>query len=198
MLERINATMKYYRNDQITDGRPNLTAWFQGMRACEPARNISSDDLSHALAIPPQIGPVDFMRERSKVSLDVDTRRAKHMLNDGPEGQFARSEAAKALCRNFDAVVKDACKGTRVDPGFADRVALAARAIANVLVDPDTLESTEENIRRELQGSGVILVVAAVQFMRSRCCSPRDMSIDAQVQFCGAINWLVRCLGEEP
>lgn len=115
ILERMSATVKYFRNWDVSEGRPNLTAWYAAMKNWESARYIAADAFSSANSIPPQVGAVSFMRERNYVSLGVDASRSLHMPNDGPESQQLREEAAERLCTNLNAVVEDARKGAQLN-----------------------------------------------------------------------------------
>lgn len=198
ILMRISSTLKYFRNMDPAEGRPNLTAWYNAMYTWEPSRKLMSDDISYALSIPPQIGTVRFLPQRTEVSTNIDKARAKHILNDGDERKADRLEAAERFLNNFEAVFKDACKGANTIDISKPAVDLAFRAIGGVLVDPDTLENLEMALKDEIVEDDRAAVCAALRFMRSRACTPRDMTVDGLEQFCGAINWCIRTLGLEP
>jgi len=158
---------------------------------------MSSDDWTHIGALPPQIGPVRFTKTRSAASLAVETSRALHVLNDGPERRFERNQAAAAICRNHDLVVKDAIRGGQVSETDHVYVDKAFRILAAVLFNPDILEKLEDLARTEIPVRSWTVIGDAVRFERARCCSPRDMPIRAMEQFCGAINWFLRTLKQD-
>lgn len=119
------------------------------------------------------------------------------MLNDGPEGKIPRSQAGAAICRNHKAVVKDAITGGKVPEMDYAHIDNAFRIMSQVLFDPDLLEVLEDRVRKEIPKGSWGIVGNAIRFERARCCAPRDMPIHAMRQFCGAINWLLRTLGQE-
>lgn len=196
-FERSNSSLKYWRNIDMTEGRPNLKAWFEAWGKWEPSMYLRSDDWTHIGALPPQIGPVKFVKNRALISIKVETARTLHVLNDGPEGKMARNMAAAALCRNSRLVVNDAINGMRAAAADHRHVDNALRIIAQVLFDPDLLEVLEERARLEIPDSSRGIVGDCIRFERARCCSPRDMPIVAMEQFCGAINWLLVTLRQE-
>lgn len=158
---------------------------------------LRSDDWTHIGALPPQIGPVRFTKTRSPQSLGVETSRKFHMLNDGPERRLERNQAAAAICRNHDIVVKDAIRGGKVPETDHIYVDKAFRILAAVLFNPDILEKLEEQAKVEIPVRAWKIIGDAVRFERARCCAPRDMSIRAMEQFAGAINWFLGTLKQE-
>lgn len=197
ILERSQSSLKYWRNYNILVGRPNLKRWFDNYEKSSPAIYLRSDDWTHIGALPPQIGPVHFLKMRSAISYSVETNRSKHVLNDGPERRIERNMAATAMHRNSALVVKDAIRGGNVPEEDHVHVDHAFRIMAQVLFDPDLLEVLEERARVEIPKTSWKLVGDAVRFERARCCSPRDMPVLSMEQFCGAINWFLRTLEQE-
>ncbi len=140
------------------------------MKEWEPASKIAADEFSSANSVSLQIGPFKFMPRRTEVSLNIDAQRSMYLLDDGPERQYARNEAAESLCFNVAAVVEDATKGSGMDEGLAPLLFMACRSIAGAL------ETAEEAVVQKFYGDSVRHVVAALKFMRQRCCCPRDMT----------------------
>eukprot|EP00171_Calliarthron_tuberculosum_P017944 IDg17944t1 len=157
-----------------------------------------SDDISYALSIPPQIGNVSFLLQRNDISRNVDNERSKYVMNDGLEKQYARNEAAERLLINFDAVVDDARNGSNDGSLPFSTLSLACRAIASVLQDPDALETVESQLKENIETVHLPAVIDALKFIRKRCCTPRDMTIDGLEQFCGAINWCIMLFEHDP
>lgn len=197
VLERARSSLKYWRNLDITEGRPNLTNWFRQWDNWPPALYLRSDDWTHIGALPPQIGPVRFLRTRSPISLSVDNSRTLLVLNDGPERAVERNIAASNLCRNWNIVFKDAIRGSKADEGDHPHIDNALRIIAQVLFDPDLLEVLEQRARTEIPRKSWPVVGDAIRFERIRCCAPRDMPLHSMEQFSGAINWLLRVLEQD-
>lgn len=197
IFERSRSSLKYWRNIDITDARPNLTAWFEAWERWEPSSYLRSDDWTHIGALPPQIGPVRFVRNRNDASYLVETVRQLYMLNDGSESRLSRHIAAARLSANGELVVRDAIMGMKVPEDDHRHVDNALRIIAQVLLDPDMLEALEGRIRKEIPKASWETVGGAVRFERARCCAPRDMPLASMKQFCGAINWMLKTLGQK-
>ena len=103
-MSSTGAVLRFAVGDELHNG-------FDAMEKWEPYANLRSDDLTHVLALPPQIGPCKFSGERGTASLNVDRYRALAILNDGEEARKERLEACGALVRNHKAVVADAVRG---------------------------------------------------------------------------------------
>lgn len=195
-MERIRSSVAYWRNADILEGRPALTKWFAAMEAWPVYANHRSDDLSHVLALPPQIGRVTFKEPREQISLNIDRARSLHVLNDSEEGKAARDEAAAALVRNHDLILPDAITGCDADEAARPHVDKALCTLVQALSNPDELENIEKSLASEIPDSMKSTVSDCLRFERGRCCTPRDMSVAALVQFSGAINWAIRALHE--
>lgn len=199
-MERIESSVKYWNNIIIRE-KSRIREWFEAMERWEPYNRMRSDDLTHVLALPPQIGRCRFQGTRKAESLSVDRFRKLAILNDGSDGEPARLEACAALVRNHEAVLKDAMDGAGADeknPSLTDSVGFGFRAAAEVLLDPDHLEAMEEAVQKNIAEEYRSLVASAARFERQRCCTPRDMCVDAAVQFYGSMNWLIRVLEKDP
>lgn len=196
-LERIRSSVAYWRNLDIELGRPKLAAWFAAMEAWTPFANHRSDDKTHILCLPPQFGPVKFLKERTDISTMIDRRRALHVLNDGPEGANSRLTAAAAMVRNADLIVKDAMKGSKGGMSEEQYMDAAFRIIVSVLMDPARLEEAEKCLLAVVPASSRKVVAEGMRFERERCCTPRDMPVLAMHQFAGAMNWGASVLDAE-
>ena len=182
---------------EITEGRPNLKAWFDAWENWPPAVYLRSDAWTHIGALPPQIGPVRFNKTRDAKSMSVETARLLHILNDGPERKEARHQAASAICRNSELVIKDAIRGGKVPEKYHKYVDLSFQIMVQVLTNPDRLEDLEDQLRETIPQDAWKVIGNAIRFERIRCCAPRDMPIWAMEQFCGAINWILRTLEQQ-
>lgn len=197
ILERSRSALRYWRNLEVTEGRPRLGRWFEAWEQWDPAIYLRSDDWTHIGALPPQIGPIRFFQSRADISLNIDVERSMHILNDGLDGKLARDQAGAAVCRNHMLVVKDAIMGVGVPGQDHGHVDTAFRIMTHVLLDPEALGASELRIRKEIPRSSWAIVGNSLRFERSRCCAPRDMSVLAMRQFCGAVNWALRSLGQD-
>lgn len=203
-LERTRSSILYWRSVDIIDADrwPSLAAWFAAMERLPLWANCRSDDLSHVLALPPQIGPCTFVGDRSAASLAIDRARSLFVLNDGDDAaaRAVRAVAAAALVNNREAVVKDALKGIKAKGNAAVGADVEAgfRAAVAVLADPVGLEAVEVHLAAPGALGDRAAVAAAARYERQRACTPRDMTPAGLAQFCGAMNWLVRACGEEP
>eukprot|EP00182_Erythrolobus_australicus_P002991 CAMPEP_0185837318 /NCGR_PEP_ID=MMETSP1353-20130828/11184_1 /TAXON_ID=1077150 /ORGANISM="Erythrolobus australicus, Strain CCMP3124" /LENGTH=509 /DNA_ID=CAMNT_0028536219 /DNA_START=225 /DNA_END=1754 /DNA_ORIENTATION=- len=133
-LERVEATMLYFRGSNIRAQRPRLAAWFDAMDELSLYRNSKSDVRTHARALPPQIGRCLVAPNAEKVAQTIELRPTRSLLGAVPppvalcvevdsksatvnttqekekkkELDEARMEAAGALLANWSAVVRDA------------------------------------------------------------------------------------------
>eukprot|EP00172_Hildenbrandia_rubra_P001529 Plantae.Rhodophyta-Hildenbrandia_rubra.ctg20955.p1 GENE.Plantae.Rhodophyta-Hildenbrandia_rubra.ctg20955~~Plantae.Rhodophyta-Hildenbrandia_rubra.ctg20955.p1 ORF type:complete len:295 (-),score=45.72 Plantae.Rhodophyta-Hildenbrandia_rubra.ctg20955:157-966(-) len=195
-MERIDSSVRYWNGIRIRD-RSRIDEWFKAMEKWEPYARLRSDDLSHVLALPPQIGPCGFSGERSDVSLRIDRYRGLGVLNDGSEGEEDRLEACGALTRNHDAVLKDAVKGAGIkdtESKKKEAIDFGFRAVTEVLRNPDRLEELEDLVLHNIEEQERDIVASAARYERQRCCTPRDMSVAASIQFFGGMNWLIQVL----
>eukprot|EP00177_Eucheuma_denticulatum_P004546 GFKZ01008266.1.p1 GENE.GFKZ01008266.1~~GFKZ01008266.1.p1 ORF type:complete len:473 (+),score=28.39 GFKZ01008266.1:221-1639(+) len=197
IFERSRSALRYWRNLEVTEGRPNLERWFEAWEQWGPAVYLRSDDWTHIGALPPQIGPIRFFHSRSDISLNIDIERSLHVLSEGLDGKSARDQAGAALCRNHELVVKDAIMGVEVPAQDHAHVETVFRVMTHVLLDPEAQGVSELRIRKQIPRSSWGIVGNALRFERSRCCAPRDMSILAMRQFCGAVNWALRSLRQD-
>lgn len=198
ILERSRASLKYWRNLDITADRPAIKNWFVKWEQWAPASYLRSDDWTHIGALPPQIGPVRFLSTRSQDSLFVEQSRNLHILNDGPEKQIERNIAASNLCRNADIVVPDAIRGCKSDnKEHHEYVDLALRILAQVLYEPDLLEVLEDRLRSQIPQEAWKVVGDGLRFEKIRVCAPRDMPITSMKEFCGGINWILKTLEQD-
>jgi len=203
-IERIRSSVSYWRSVDILDEErwPSLAAWFAAMEELPLWANLRSDDLTHVLALPPQIGPCTFVGDRGRASLLIDRARSLAVLNDGDDAAAVavRAEAAAALVNNREAVVKDALKGIQRtgNQSVATDIETGFRAAVAVLADPSQLEALEEALAASGALGDMAAVAAAARYERQRACTPRDMTVAGAVQFSGAMNWLIRACGEDP
>jgi len=203
-IERIRSSVSYWRSVDILDEErwPSLAAWFAAMEELPLWANLRSDDLTHVLALPPQIGPCTFVGDRGRASQLIDRARSLAVLNDGDDAAAVavRAEAAAALVNNREAVVKDALKGIQRtgNRSVATDIETGFRAAVAVLADPSQLEALEEALAASGALGDMAAVAAAARYERQRACTPRDMTVAGAVQFSGAMNWLIRACGEDP
>jgi glutathione S-transferase len=197
-VERIISSSAYWRGLDVLKGRPSLTRWMSAMLDWPVFANHRSDDLTHVLALPPQIGRVTMLGPRNEISVMIDRRRSLHVLNDGPERAEDRKVAAAAVVRNYDLVVPDSMKGGSAQEKDKPFVDIAFRYLVQAFLDPDQLESIESSLQSQISSESRATVASCLRFTRGRCCTPRDMSVDALEQFCGGLNWLIGALGEQP
>jgi glutathione S-transferase len=196
-VERILSSSAYWRSLDVLKDRPALSRWFNAMLDWPVFANHRSDDITHVLALPPQIGRVGMQGPRAEISTMIDRRRSLHTLNDGPEREDDRLVAAAAIVRNFELVVPDALKGGGAAQSIYEHIDVAFRALVLCLVDPALLESIESSVLTPIPSQARPAVADCLRFTRGRACTPRDMSVDALEQFCGGLNWIIQCLGEE-
>jgi glutathione S-transferase len=196
-FERIISSSAYWRSLDVLQDRPALSRWFSAMLDWPVFANHRSDDITHVLALPPQIGRVGMQGPRAEISTMIDRRRSLHILSDGPEREEDRMMAAAAIVRNYDLVVPDALKGGGAAQGMLQHIDVVFRALVLCLLDPELLESIVSSSFSEIPSAERPAVADCLRFTRGRACTPRDMSVGALEQFCGGLNRIIQCLGEE-
>ncbi len=161
-LERMNASLYYYKGYSLREDNPRLAAWFEAMESRSTYRGTQSDFHTHAHDLPPQMG-------NCWANGEPQTQLNQQRVDQGswfglpdvtyPEPANSRQEA---LYR----VIKHRANLIRVNPADPELFDLALRCALTWMM-------TEE-ICVPPQQSDV-----ALRYLRDRISVPRDMSIYA-------------------
>jgi glutathione S-transferase len=180
-VERMNASLYYYKGYSLREDNPKLSAWFDGLEARSTYRGTQSDFHTHVHDLPPQMGGC---YENDAPA----TKRNQHRVDNGPwfglpdvayaEPADSKSEALYRVIRHRDNII-------RVNP-LADGV-------------------MDEALRCALTGmmTGAICQPPAesdvgLRYLRDRINVPRDMSIYAAKQLRTALEETAARVGNSP
>ncbi|MBD0337510.1 MAG: glutathione S-transferase family protein [Cyanobacteria bacterium Co-bin13] len=161
-VERMNASLYYYKGYSLREENPHLAAWFDGMESRPTYRGTQSDFHTHAHDLPPQMGGC-YENGEPQMLL------SKQRVDNGPwlglpdvtylEPETSRAEALHRVIRHRDNIIK-------VNP--ADD-ALFEQALRCALTHMMTGQLCPPP-----PGSDT-----ALRYLRDRINGPRDMSIYA-------------------
>ncbi len=161
-LERMNASLYYYKGYSLREENPHLQAWFAGMESRPTYRGTQSDFHTHVHDLPPQMGGC---WENDAPQTWVNQQRVDHGPWMGlPDVAYPEPESARAEA--LHRVLKHRANLIRVNPaedGLVDealRAALTYLMTGEVCLPPPGSDS-------------------ALRYLRDRISVPRDMSIYA-------------------
>lgn len=164
-VERMNASLYYYKGYSLREENPHLSAWFDAMETRSTYRGTQSDFHTHAHDLPPQMGGCWENGEPQML-------RCKHRVDHGPwdglpeatfpEPATAREEALQRVLKHRQTLIQ-------VNPA---EDALADRALRCALTHMMTGQPCQPPA-----GSDV-----ALRYLRDRINVPRDMSLYAARQ----------------
>jgi glutathione S-transferase len=161
-VERMNASLYYYKGYSLREENPRLSAWFDAMETRSTYRGTQSDFHTHAHDLPPQMGGCFGNNQPQMLT---NQKRVDHgSWFELPDVRYSEPENSRqeALYR----VVKHHQNLIKVNPGDdglfdeALRCALTYMMTGEVCIPP--------------QGSD-----PALRYLRDRISVPRDMSIYA-------------------
>ena len=161
-VERMNASLYYYKGYSLRESNPRLSAWFDAMESRSTYRGTQSDFHTHAHDLPPQMGGC---WENGEPQMLINKARVDNGpwlgLPDAtyPEPQNSREEALARVLKHRDNIV-------RVNPADDHTINLALRCALTHLMTGETCQPPA--------GSDV-----ALRYLRDRINVPRDMSIYA-------------------
>jgi glutathione S-transferase len=161
-VERMNASLYYYKGYSMREENPYLAAWFAAMESRPTYRGTQSDFHTHVHDLPPQMGGC---WENGEPQMQVNKARVDHGPWDGlpdvvyPEPETSRVEA---LYR----VIKHRANIIRVNPAEDSLIDEALRAALTAMITGQTCAPPP--------GSDL-----ALRYLRDRISVPRDMSIYA-------------------
>jgi glutathione S-transferase len=178
-VERMNASLFYYKGYSLREENPRLQDWFAAMETRPTYRGTQSDFHTHAHDLPPQMG--GCWSNNSDLAKE-NQRRVDHGPWLGlpdvtyPEPPTAQQEA---LAR----VLKHRVNIMRVNPDNGDRLDPALRCALTFLMTGEKCQPP--------QGSD-----AGLRYLRDRLNVPRDMSIYAAKRLRQALETTAALVGD--
>ncbi len=161
-VERMNASLYYYKGYSLRESNPHLSLWFDAMESRATYRGTQSDFHTHVHDLPPQMGGC-WENGESQMLLN------KARVDNGPwfglpdvtypEPENSRSEALQRVLKHRDNIIK-------VNPGKDRLFDEALRcALTHMMTGEDCMPPSGSD--------------PALRYLRDRINVPRDMSIYA-------------------
>lgn len=161
-VERMNASLYYYKGYSLREENAVLSAWFDAMESRETYRGTQSDFHTHAHDLPPQMGGCYENNE-------AQTKQNMARVDNGPwqglpdvgylEPESAKAEALQRVLKHKDNIIQ-------ANPAEASLFDEALRCALTTLMTDEACEPPKGSDR-------------ALRYLRDRINVPRDMSIHA-------------------
>ncbi|MBD2036835.1 glutathione S-transferase family protein [Leptolyngbya sp. FACHB-321] len=161
-VERMNASLYYYKGYSLRESNPKLSDWFAAMESRSTYRGTQSDFHTHVHDLPPQMGGC---WENSEPQTQINKARVDNGPWDGlPDVMYPEPETARAEA--LHRVIKHRANLIRVNPADDRLIDEALRcALTNLMTN---------QLCPPPAGSD-----SALRYLRDRINVPRDMSIYA-------------------
>ena len=178
-VERMNASLYYYKGYSLREDNPRLSAWFDAMESRPTYRGTQSDFHTHVHDLPPQMGGCWENGE-------AETQRNQAQVDNGPwfglpdvtyaEPETSRSEALSRTMKHRTNII-------RVNPADDRLFDEALRCALTQMMTGEACTPPE--------GSDV-----ALRYLRDRISVPRDMSIYAAKRLRDALEKTAALAGD--
>jgi glutathione S-transferase len=177
-VERMNASLYYYKGYSLREESPRFAAWFDAMESRATYRGTQSDFHTHAHDLPPQMGGC---WENGAPQMLINKARVDNGDWDGlPDALFP--EPASARAEALYRTVKHHANLIRVNPTDDRLVDAALRcALTNMMTDSNCIPDPGAD--------------AALRYIRDRINVPRDMSIYAARRLRSALEATATLVG---
>ncbi|MEM6613774.1 MAG: glutathione S-transferase family protein [Cyanobacteria bacterium P01_C01_bin.72] len=179
-VERMNASLYYYKGYSLRTANPYLSAWFDAIETRPTYRGTQSDFHTHVHDLPPQMGGCYGNGTPQALANQEQVDRGDWFaLPDVgyPEPENSRAEALQRVIKHRDNIIK-------VNPGEDQLFDQALRcALTNMITGETCIPPS---------GSDVPL-----RYLRDRINVPRDMSIYAAKRLRTALEQTAALVGEE-
>ena len=179
-VERMNASLFYYKGYSLREENPHLSAWFDAMESRPTYRGTQSDFSTHVHDLPPQMGGCyDNDNPQRLINQSKVDNGPWFGLPDViyPEPENSRQEALQRVIKHRRNLI-------RVNPAEdslfeeALRCALTHLITGEVCLPPPGSDS-------------------ALRYLRDRICVPRDMSIYAAKRLRESLEFTAALVGNE-
>ncbi len=178
-VERMNASLFYYKGYSLREENPYLSRWFDGLESRSTYRGTQSDFHTHAHDLPPQMGGCYANRDKQTAINQAQVDRGDWFsLPDVkyPEAENSRQEALARVLKHRDNIIK-------VNPATNDLFEVALRcALTYMMTEKDCPPPANSEI--------------ALRYLRDRISIPRDMSIYAGKRLRTALEYTAQLIGD--
>ncbi|MDX2098809.1 MAG: glutathione S-transferase family protein [Leptolyngbyaceae cyanobacterium bins.59] len=178
-VERMNASLYYYKGYSLREENPRFSAWFDAMESRSTYRGTQSDFHTHAHDLPPQMGGC---WENGEPQMLVNKQRVDQGPWLGlpdvtyPEPENSRQEALHRVLKHRSNIL-------RVNPADSALFEEALRCALTTMMTGEVCSPPP--------GSD-----AALRYLRDRISVPRDMSIYAAKRFREALENTAALVGD--
>ncbi len=178
-VERMNASLYYYKGYSLREENSRLSAWFDAMESRSTYRGTQSDFHTHVHDLPPQMGGC---YENSEPQTKLNQSRVDNGPWQGlPDVTYPEPETAKAEA--LQRVIKHRQNIVRVNPAEDDLMDAALRCALTRMITGEVCEPPK--------GSDV-----GLRYLRDRINVPRDMSIYAAKYLRAALEETAAIVGK--
>ena len=178
-VERMNASLYYYKGYSLREENPRLNAWFTAMESRPTYRGTQSDFHTHAHDLPPQMGGC---WENGQPQMLLNKARVDQGPWAGlpdvtyPEPETSRIEALQRVIKHHANII-------RINPAEDSLIDQALRCALTTMMTGETCTP--------LPGAD-----RALRYLRDRISVPRDMSIYAAKRLRQALESTAALAGE--
>jgi glutathione S-transferase len=180
-VERMNASLYYYKGYSLREGNPRLSAWFDGMESRTTYRGTQSDFHTHVHDLPPQMGGC-YENDTA------EARRNQERVDGGPWlglPDVTYPEPANSKQEALYRTIEHRTNIIRVNPVADEIFDTALRcALTNLMTGEDCPPPPESDL--------------GLRYLRDRVNVPRDMSIYAAKRLRMALEATAALVGDRP